>query len=212
MRAVNPGGRHSQTVVDGRSARRERNISAVLEAEWALLREGQGNPSWEAVAARAGVSLRSVQRYFPDREELILAAMRAQHDQDEPLHHLDRVGQGDLADRIERFVAHRARVHEVFAPTARVAEAAAGLMPVLLDAVRETRVRLRATVDVHFATELEPLDPRQRGQVGDTLDLLCQPESLETLRVARGLGPDRSHTLLVTAVTLVLGAATVPAT
>ncbi|MFK8024659.1 MAG: TetR/AcrR family transcriptional regulator [Ilumatobacter sp.] len=59
---------------DGRSARRERNRNAVLDALVDLTTEGADDPSIDDIADRAGVSYRSVYRYFKDRSEMMDAA------------------------------------------------------------------------------------------------------------------------------------------
>lgn len=59
---------------DGRSARRERNRDAVLDALVELTTEGAHDPSIDDIADRAGVSYRSVYRYFKDRSEMMDAA------------------------------------------------------------------------------------------------------------------------------------------
>lgn len=59
---------------DGRSARRERNRDAVLDALVELTTEGEDDPSIDDIADRAGVSYRSVYRYFKDRSEMMDAA------------------------------------------------------------------------------------------------------------------------------------------
>lgn len=59
---------------DGRSARRERNRDAVLDALVQLTVEGVDEPSIDDIAERAGVSYRSVYRYFDDRTEMMDAA------------------------------------------------------------------------------------------------------------------------------------------
>jgi len=59
---------------DGRSARRERNRAAVLDALIELTTEGADDPSIDDIADRAGVSYRSVYRYFNDRSEMMDAA------------------------------------------------------------------------------------------------------------------------------------------
>lgn len=56
---------------DGRSARRERNRDAVLDALVELTTEGEDDPSIDDIADRAGVSYRSVYRYFKDRSEMM---------------------------------------------------------------------------------------------------------------------------------------------
>ena len=57
---------------DGRHERRARNRDAVVDALLALVGDGDLAPSAEAVAARAGLSSRSLFRYFADTEALVL--------------------------------------------------------------------------------------------------------------------------------------------
>src|SRR5262245_27280839 len=108
-------------VADGRTARRERNRVAVLDAVLALFSEGDLRPTAEAVAHRSGVSLRSVYRYVADRGELVLAAIERHHAKIEDLFLIPDLGRGPLADRIERFVAARVTLYEAIAPTHRAA-------------------------------------------------------------------------------------------
>ena len=63
---------------DGRRLRRERNRDAVVQAVLELVREGELAPGVEAVAARAGLSARSVFRYFDDLDDLCRAAIARQ--------------------------------------------------------------------------------------------------------------------------------------
>src|SRR3954452_9433869 len=115
--------------VDGRRARRDRNREAVLDAVLALFREDNLTPRPEDVAEKSGVSLRSVYRYYSDPTELLRAAMAR---------HLERVrsklvvpgiGEGPLADRIDRLVEARLALHTAVAPTARAARIASGRNP-----------------------------------------------------------------------------------
>src|SRR6478609_12060550 len=93
--------------VDGRTARRDRNSDAVLDAVHELFVEGEIVPTVEDVAARSGVSPRSVYRYFPDSRALLGAALTRRIEVAEPLWELEDVGRGSLDDRIQRLVAHR---------------------------------------------------------------------------------------------------------
>ena len=55
---------------DGRTARRDRNRDAVLDAVLDLFGEDSLAPAPAEVAERSGVSLRSVYRYYEDRDAL----------------------------------------------------------------------------------------------------------------------------------------------
>ena len=60
--------------VDGRTARKNSNKDAVVEAALKLFEAGNKNPKMEDIAAAAGVSVRSAYRYFSNVEELTEAA------------------------------------------------------------------------------------------------------------------------------------------
>ena len=58
------------TIVDGRTQRGERNREAIVEALVECYGDGLLQPSVDEVAARAGVSARSVHNHFVDVEAL----------------------------------------------------------------------------------------------------------------------------------------------
>lgn len=74
MSAINPTPTKIQKdspVADGRRLRTHRNREKVIQAMLEIVREGKASPAAEEVAARAGVGLRSVFRYFDDIESLV---------------------------------------------------------------------------------------------------------------------------------------------
>src|SRR5437868_15373746 len=58
------------TLTDGRVRRGERNREAIIDALLACYHDGNPAPSVPEVAARAGVSVRSVHNHFDDMESL----------------------------------------------------------------------------------------------------------------------------------------------
>lgn len=142
-----------QRVVDGRTARAERTRRAVVDALLTLHEEGHLQPSAQQIAERAGVSLRALWKNFSDLETLYAAAGRRE---------LERVfaiteaidAALPLPERIERFVAQRARVLELLAPAARAAALREPFSPAL-QANRQRLVELaRNEVAQVFAREL----------------------------------------------------------
>ena len=61
---------------DGRVARRQRNIDAVLDVVLEMFAEDAMFPTIEQAATRSGLSLRSLYRYFADPGELLEAAIK----------------------------------------------------------------------------------------------------------------------------------------
>jgi len=68
----------SDKAPDGRRQRSQRSRQKILEAMWALMLEGDMDPSAAEIAEEAGVGLRSVFRHFEDMDaihrELVLVA------------------------------------------------------------------------------------------------------------------------------------------
>lgn len=83
---------------DGRSARRDRNRLAVLDAVIELFSEGVLEPTPDDVAARVGLSARSVYRYFVDRDALLRAAIDRSFERVMPLYLIHAIGEGESLD------------------------------------------------------------------------------------------------------------------
>ncbi|MET0840080.1 MAG: TetR/AcrR family transcriptional regulator [Marmoricola sp.] len=188
--------------IDGRRARRHRNTDAVLDAVHALFVEGLLEPTVEDIAARSGVSLRSVYRYFPDRDQLLQAALARRLQVAEPLFHIVGLGEGSLEERIQRFADHRIELYERIAPTARAALSTS--TPLIADVVRRRRRQLAEQTSTHFAPELDVLSDDEASDVLAAVETLCQFESLEALRVQRTLSPERTRAVLVRALRALL--------
>lgn len=65
---------HQVRVDDGRVARRLENRVRILDALFALIRSGQPHPTLREIAARAGVTSRTLLNHFPDVGSLLMAA------------------------------------------------------------------------------------------------------------------------------------------
>ena len=105
---------------DGRTVRAERTRQALVDALFALLDEGELRPTAERIAKRAGVSERSVFQHFPDREALFEAVARQQYER--VFSQLEPVDPSlPLTERIDAFVAQRARLLEESSSVRRAA-------------------------------------------------------------------------------------------
>ncbi|MFL5902632.1 MAG: TetR/AcrR family transcriptional regulator, partial [Solirubrobacteraceae bacterium] len=106
--------------IDGRTARARRTREAIVDGVLALLDAGDLRPSVEDIAAKAGVSPRSIFQHFGDRETLLRAVgMRQTERVSQIVEHLPDTGPFD--DRLEAFVEQRARVLEFITPVRRSA-------------------------------------------------------------------------------------------
>jgi AcrR family transcriptional regulator len=97
----------SVAAVDGRTARKNSNRDAVVEAALQLFQAGAQDVKMEDIAEAAGVSVRSVYRYFGNVEEVLEAAMMANLSKYGQLFELDNIGRGTLSERIQNLVAAR---------------------------------------------------------------------------------------------------------
>ncbi len=190
--------------VDGRSARRERNSDAVLDAVHELFVERRRIPNIEEVAARAGVSLRSVYRYFPDTGQLMAAAVARRTRAVEQDWVLVGLGEGSLEERIDRFVDHRLSLHESSGPTIRAAFALAGSDPVIAAQVERRRTQVEDQTRDHFAPELAAMPRDRADSVLRCIEVLGQFESMEQLRTRQGLSRARTHGVLATGIRALL--------
>lgn len=144
---------------DGRSARRERNRNAVLDALVELTTEGADDPSIDDIADRAGVSYRSVYRYFKDRSEMMDEATDRAMAWLQPLllNASGPVSGGDPLDhRIDSIVDARVEVYFQIADMVRQAMIQSfsnrKINEILLDARRKSRCQIHDRFAAEFAT------------------------------------------------------------
>jgi TetR/AcrR family transcriptional regulator, regulator of autoinduction and epiphytic fitness len=173
---------------DGRAARSHRTRRAILEAMRALHAEGDLRPTVPRIAARAGVSLRTVWQQFADREALLLEAVRRDREIQRSL--VSRIDPDrPLAERLEAFVAQRTRVLEEMTPTWRAARIHQPFSDQLQRDRKRRNAGARAEVEQVFAAELCRLPAQQREQLVNALHATSLWSFWETLRTDLELGP-----------------------
>ena len=202
--AEGPG---STATIDGRSARRERNRDAVLDAVIELFAEGSLTPGPAEVAVRSGVSIRSVHRYFEDTDNMIRAAMDRSRMRMAPLFVLHALGDGPLPERIARMVSGRVALQEQAGPLYRAAAVRARRHDLFRERVHETRTTLRVQVEAMFAPELATLDRAAAREIAAALDVLLGFDTLDHLRRERGFSLVATERTTTRAVAAVLAAA-----
>lgn len=193
------------TGVDGRTARRDRNREAVLDAVLALFAEDNPTPSVQQVADRSGVSLRSVYRYYDDQDTLVREAIARNVEMALPYYVVEGLGEGPLQERIERIVERRVVLYDVMAPVARAAMQRAPFNDLIRQQVETSRQRLRQQVEQMFEPELRGLDAERRDDLAVSLDVLLGFASLEHLRRHRGLTASDTRRVLGRALAALLG-------
>ncbi len=196
---TSPAAAISNAAVDGRTARRDRGMNQVLDAVIELFTQGNLEPTPEEVATLAGVSGRTVYRYFEDRTALVHAAIDRHFEQIAPLTVISQLGEGSLDERIDRLVSARIRLFDAAASAYRAASAKALTDPILADRLDFTRAALREQVELQFCNELDALDPSIRATRIAAIELLAAFDSLDALRTTRGLSTRETHALLTDA-------------
>ena len=180
---------------DGRTVRGERTRQALVEALLALLDEGELRPTAERIAVRAGVSERSVFQHFPDREQLFEAVALQQYERVRPtLRPVDPAL--PLPERLDAFVAQRARLYELIKGVRR----AALLLEPDSDAVaRWLQTARRAKADEVrkvFATEIEGVPEAERAALVAALIAAAAWPAWESYRFHQGLSAARARLAL----------------
>ncbi|MEN9804398.1 MAG: hypothetical protein RIS41_1245 [Actinomycetota bacterium] len=142
---------------DGRRVRGERNKDGVVEALLSLYEAGEVEPSVARVAEVAGVSERSVFRYFEDKDDLIEAAIALQ---------IERVGhlfedlsvEGPFEQRLDAILDHRLRLFDAISGVMRASEFHEHRSSLVRAGIDRRRAILRAQAVDQFRPELNRLD------------------------------------------------------
>lgn len=139
--------------MDGRRARAARTREAIVVSALALIDAGELRPTAATIAARAGLSVRSVFQHFTDLEDLFVAVADRHVDRIASLY-TGAVYEGDLASRIDAFVDHRARLYEAIAPIRRAAILQEPFSPVIASRLELARTLHRLDLERAFGDEL----------------------------------------------------------
>jgi AcrR family transcriptional regulator len=189
----------STTPVDRRRLRAERGRDAVVDALLELYAEGAVEPGAAVIAARAGVSERSVFRYFEDLEALAQAAIDR---------HWERVGPaftpppaaGTVTSRARALVEQRLEIHRVTGAVARVGAHLALRSESVARGIELRRRGLRDQIGALFPE----LDGRSdRAELLGALDAATSLEQVEYLRAA-GLSVPRTRAVMLRTVLALL--------
>ena len=185
--------------LDGRRLRREQNREAVVHALVELFTEGDYQPSTAEIAARAGLSQRSLFRYFDDIDDLNRAAIEFQQETARPLLDPGVTPTAPTEEKIEHIVAARIAMFEAIEPGARAARVCAHRHPIVQAQLRDTRSFLRHQLERLFAKEL-----KVRPAVLPAIDALLSFETHQLLRHDHGHSRTRTHNTLVAALATLL--------
>ena len=170
--------------VDGRRARGARNKNAVVSALLELYESGDVQPSAARIAALAGVSERSVFRYFDDMEDLVASAVVIQWERVLP-YYRDLPAEGTFDERLRAIIDHRLALHDKVGGVFRVAMVAALRIGAAAEAVEQRREFLRRQTRRHFGPEIErhtAKDATLAERVATIVDATLSLENIDYLR------------------------------
>jgi AcrR family transcriptional regulator len=186
----------SDESTDGRHLRRTRNREAVLDAAFELLLEGVVLPTPQQLADRAGVSWRSVYRYFSDRDGWILALGGHVEEHAGTLISLPERGDLPLAEAVDSMIERRLKTYELLIPMARALTAVAHRNDDVRRLRNAQRQRAREQHYEYFARELDELPVARRNTAIAVLDMVALPEVVDHYVLERGIPLDALAPLL----------------
>lgn len=186
-------------MVDGRTQRGQRNREAIIDALLASYDEGILRPSVDELAARAGVSARSLHNHFADVEAL--RAEVAQRQWERFARFVTAIDASlRISERIDQLVAQRAAFFEGVTPVRRAALLSVADSPTIAANLSRLDRTLRRQLERGF----EGLAPDQL----DALDAVTSWDAWNRLRTAQGCSVSRARRILTATIrTLVEGSA-----
>lgn len=158
-----------------------------MDALLDLVTEGERQPTGKAIAARAGVSERTVFVHFADREALFATAAERQAERwralAEPV-----PPEWTTEGKVRALLAQRARMYEVMTPIRRVGLGLEPDSPVLHRIMTQGDAWLREDLTRIFGPELRRVSGARRpGGLLDSLEAASSWAAWDHLRARRGL-------------------------
>ena len=170
------------SAVDGRSLRRERNRQDIVDALLGLIENGETEISAALIASKAGLSERSIFRYFDDVNDLYRSVCDLAFSKEIEYALIDDAGVGSLDTKIENFVNQRVRIYTMNEKIAPAARSFAFKNPIIKNQLVVGRKLLRTQIMKHFAEELSAFDKQQQQAAVAIIDSLTTFESYDMMR------------------------------
>lgn len=162
-----------------------------MESYIELLREKPEIPTAARIAARAGISTRSIFERFVDLQGLSLATMDYAFTVGEAQAVVRNID-GDRAARIQSHVETRAHTCERWLPVWRVVIANQARLEQLRDRVRFVRLAIVKRMELMYRPELDVLSDEERRDLLIVLESLIDFESWGRMRELHGLSFDEA--------------------
>lgn len=186
---LSAGAGNDTAVTDGRLLRRKRNREAVVDALLDLYRDGTLRPSAEEIAARSGLSPRSLFRYFDDMDDLVRTAIGRIERENLHLVPIDIDPRAGLEVKAGALAEQRFRLFDTVGHAAAVLRLRSPYHPVLAAALARNRAFMRGQIVTLFAPELLALGAARGPAALAAADVLCSFESYQLLYQVNRLSP-----------------------
>jgi AcrR family transcriptional regulator len=170
------------SAVDGRSLRRERNRQDIVNALLDLIETGETEISAALIASKAGLSERSIFRYFDDVNDLYRSVCDLAFSKEIEYALIDDAGVGSLDTKIENFVNQRVRIYTMNEKIAPAARSFAFKNPIIKNQLVVGRKLLRNQIITHFSEELSAFDKQQQQVAVAIIDSLTTFEYYDMMR------------------------------
>lgn len=181
---------------DGRKIRKNRNKNKVLAAFLEEVEEKKGLPTAEEVAEKAGLSRRSIFRYFENLDKLVVAAYNYQIDLLQEKFPPPAMPQSkeESWEKVPELLGHLSSIYEDTS-SIRKALSAQGLPNEVLQKINNLRSHsLRDRLKRHFQNYLSQLEDKQtKENVIYALEVSLSSDSWDYLRKSCGLSVERAR-------------------
>lgn len=174
---------------DGRRARRERSRTAVIDAVFSLIQDGNVPPNAEQVAERSGVSVSSIFRMFDGLDDMRSQAFEQFEHRFAHLLVADFDEAQPLDERINRFVRRRVELNTAAGPLLRVARQRALDHEPMAERVASYRSQLAHQAQRCFAPEAHSLTPTEAANLIALIDTTATPEAFDLLSATHARTP-----------------------
>jgi AcrR family transcriptional regulator len=191
-------------LTDGRRLRRALNREAVVDALLDLYTEGNLRPSTDEIAERAGISPRSLFRYFEDADDLAGEAVARQLARVLPILPVESGADAPFEERAAALADQRLRLFTTLGQAAHVSRLRAPFQPRLAESLTEARRFLRGQVRTLFTPELSQMTDAAAEAALAAADVLTGFEAYQLLTDDRGFTHDEVRSVLLATLTTLL--------